>query len=132
MAGFLLDTTITIDAINNKRDRRQFLRGLIEQGHILACCPINVAEIYAGMRPKEEESTGQFLASLAYYPISFQAARRAGEFKRDFAKKGVTLTLTDTLVAAVAIEHQLYLLTDNTKDFPMKELRLYPLPQDRG
>ena len=96
---------------------------------MLACCPINVAEVYAGMRPKEEESTGRFLASLAYYPITFPVARLAGELKRDFAKKGITLSIPDTLIAAVAIQHQLYLITDNIKDFPMKELQLYPLPQ---
>jgi predicted nucleic acid-binding protein len=56
MATYLLDTTVIIDVINRKRDRNQFLLELAEeQGHILACCPINVAEVYAGMRPKEEQ-----------------------------------------------------------------------------
>ena len=32
------------------------------------------------------------------------------------------------LIAAVAIQHQLTLITDNTKDFPMAGLTLYPLP----
>ena len=47
MATFLLDTSLIIDAINGKRDRGQFLKGLLEQGHLLACCPINVTEVYA-------------------------------------------------------------------------------------
>ena len=51
MATFLLDTSVIIDAINGKRDRGQFLKGLLEQGHLLACCPINVTEVYAGLRP---------------------------------------------------------------------------------
>jgi predicted nucleic acid-binding protein len=33
------------------------------------------------------------------------------------------------MIAAVAIDNQLTLLTDNTRDYPMKELHLYPLPQ---
>jgi predicted nucleic acid-binding protein len=48
--------------------------------------------------------------------------------KRDHAKKGITLSLTDTMIAAVAIHNRLTLITDNTKDFRMKELVLYPLP----
>lgn len=54
MAIFLLDTNVIIDALNGKKDRNPFLLGLIDQGHLLACCPINVAEVYAGVRPKEE------------------------------------------------------------------------------
>jgi predicted nucleic acid-binding protein len=57
-------------------------------------------------------------------------ARLAGELKRDFSKKGATLSVTDSLIAAVAIDYQLALLTDNTKDFPMKNLKLYPLPEN--
>ena len=129
MATFLLDTSVIIYTINNKKSRRQLLRGLLDQGHVLACCPINVVEIYAGLRSKEEVSTESFLASLGYFLITFTMARLAGQFKRDFAKKGVTLSVTDTLIAAVAIEHRIFLITDNTKDFPMKELQLYPLPQ---
>lgn len=129
MATFLLDTSVIIDAINNKKSRRQLLRSLLDQGHVLACCPINVVEIYSGLRPKEEESIESFLASLDYCHITFTMARLAGHFKRDFAKKGVTLSVTDTLIAAVAIEQRIFMITDNTKDFPMKELQLYPLPQ---
>jgi predicted nucleic acid-binding protein len=128
MATLLLDTSVIIDAINERNNRRQFLRGLVERGNVLACCPINITEIYAGMRPKEETQTTRFLTSLDLYPITFSVARLAGELKRDFSKKGVTLSVTDSLIAAVAIEYQLPLLTDNTKDFPMKNLKLYPLP----
>jgi predicted nucleic acid-binding protein len=128
MATFLLDTTVIIDTINDKKARRQFLRDLIRSGNTLACCAISVTEIYAGVRHTEEENTRSFLSTLDYYPITFRVARLAGELKRDFGKKGTTLSVTDTLIAAVAIQHQLSLITDNIRDFPMKELTLYPLP----
>jgi predicted nucleic acid-binding protein len=48
--------------------------------------------------------------------------------KREHARKGATLSLTDCLIAAVAIHNQLTLMTDNVKHFPMKQLVLYPLP----
>ena len=129
MATYLLDTNIIIDAINEKKNRHQFLLDLAErQGHFLACCPINISEVYAGMRPKEEARTTALLRSLQLYPITFPVAEMAGLLKRDHAKKGVSLALPDTIVAAVAIHNQLTLITENTKDFPMKELSLYPLP----
>ena len=128
MATFLLDTSVIIDTINEKKDRRLFLKQLVVQGHTLACCAISVSEVYAGMRPKEEEKTKSFLGMLEYYPITFAAAESGGLLKRDHGKKGVTLSLTDAMIAAVTIRHQLTLITDNVKDFPMKELALYPLP----
>jgi predicted nucleic acid-binding protein len=68
------------------------------------------------------------LATLDYYPVSFHVAELGGLLKRDHGKKGVTLSLTDAMIAAVALHYQLTLLTDNIKDFPMEGLTLYPLP----
>lgn len=127
MATYFLDTSIIIDALNNKRGRRGLLLDLLKQGHLLACCAINVAEVYAGLRPKEEKATEEFLRSLEYYHITWPVARLAGLLRRDHAKKGVSLSIADTTIAAVAIAHDLSLLTDNVKDFPMKDLTLYPL-----
>jgi len=45
MATYLLDTSIIIDAIDNRKGRRQLLRDLLSQGNILACSPVNVAEV---------------------------------------------------------------------------------------
>jgi len=47
--------------------------------------------------------------------------------KREWAQRGKALTLADTIVAAVALEQECVMLTDNRKDFPMPELRPYPL-----
>ena len=124
MATFLLDTSVIIDAINNKKDRRRLLRELLHKGNVLACCPVNVTEVYAGMRPAEEPHTQK---SLRYYPITWTVARLAGLVKRDYSKKGITLATTDVTIAAVALHHQLSLITDNLKHYPMKELSLYPL-----
>jgi predicted nucleic acid-binding protein len=128
MATYLLDTSVIIDAINDKKGRRQFLRDLIGNGNTLACCPINIAEVYAGLRPNEEQHTKVFLHSLEFYPLTWPVAELAGTLKRDYGKKGKTLNLGDVLIAATALHNGLSLLTDNIKDFPMKELFLYPMP----
>ena len=128
MASYLLDTSVIIDALNNKRNRRDLLLDLLKQGNLLACCSVNVTEVYAGLRPKEEKATEEFLHSLEYYNVTWPVARLAGLMKRDHARKGVTLTISDATIAAVAVAHDLALMTDNVKDFPMKDLALYPLP----
>jgi len=128
MPTYLLDTSVIIDALNGKRGRRDLLLGLVKQGYLLACCPINVTEVYAGMRPNEEAATEEFLRSLDYYHLTWPVARLAGLLKRDYGRKGSTITVADATIAAVALIHELTLITDNLKDFPMKELRVYPLP----
>lgn len=125
MATYLLDTSVIIDALNGKRGRRELLLGLVRQGHLLACCPINVTEIYAGIRPKEETATEEFLRSLEYYPLTWPVARLAGLLKRDHGRKGATIAIADATIAAVALIHELTLMTDNVRDFPMKDLILY-------
>ena len=128
MATYFLDTSIIIDALNDKRGRRDFLMELLTQGNLLGCCSINITEVYAGIRAKEEKATEEFLLSLEFYPITWPIARMAGLIKRDYARRGVTINIADATIAAVAMSHRLPLLTDNIKDFPMKELALYPLP----
>jgi hypothetical protein len=81
------------------------------------------------MHPEEEGRTKAFLAALLCHPITASAGENAGRLKRQWARKGRTLTLADTIVAAVAMEQGCALVTDNRKDFPMPEVRLYDLPQ---
>jgi tRNA(fMet)-specific endonuclease VapC len=128
MATLLLDTSVIIDTINNKKGRQQLLRDLVTQGNSLACCPINITEVYAGLRSHEEASTKAFLNSLDLLPMTRPIAELAGLLKRDYGKKGRTLNLGDVMIAATALHNGVALLTDNTKDFPMRELKLYPMP----
>ena len=132
MATILLDSSVIFDHLNGRFGRTQFLDQLVEQGHILACCPVNFTEVYAGLRPGEEDKTAAFLNSLEYLPITPEIARQAGLLRRDWQKKGQTLSYTDVTIAAVALSGEVPLLTDNRKHFPMPELQLLPLPDRAG
>jgi predicted nucleic acid-binding protein len=124
----VLDTSVLIDVLRSRNQRRELLAELVRSGHALATTMLNVAEIYAGMRPSEEARTEALLEGLECFELSGTAARLAGKLKNGWAQKGYTLTLADTIVAAIAIERKCDLLTDNRKHFPMGELQLYPLP----
>ena len=124
----LLDTTVLIDALRARNSRRELLRELVVAGHTLTTAAINIAEVYAGMRPEEERKTETFLSSLECYGMTGAIARRAGSLKSEHARKGQTLSLADMVVAATALEHGLVLMTDNRKDFPLAQLRFYDLP----
>jgi predicted nucleic acid-binding protein len=132
MAIVLLDSSVIFDHLNGRFGRTEFLEQLIEQGHVLACCPVNFTEVYAGLRPGEEDKTAAFLNSLEYLPVTPEIARQAGLLRRDWQKKGQTLSYTDVTIAAVALSNGVPILTDNRKHFPMPELQLVPLPDHTG
>lgn len=129
MTTYLLDTTVIIDALNGKRGRDALLKNLLQDGHLLGCSSIQVTEVYAGLRPQEEVVTEELLRSLEYYEVSWEIARHAGILKREYARKGITLSIADVTIAAVAFAYQLTLMTDNPRHYPMRDLRRYPLPE---
>jgi predicted nucleic acid-binding protein len=126
----LLDTSVLIDALRLRRGRRKWLAELVEAGHTLQTSALNVAEVFAGMRSVEEGRTKDLLNAIDCHEISGVVAEVAGKLQNEWARKGRTLTLGDMMVAAVALEQGCPLATDNGKDFPMRELELYPLPSE--
>ena len=129
--NLLLDTTVLIDTLRSRNTRRALLTDLVLQGHTLGISAINIAEVYAGMRTSEAEQTDIFLARLQCFPITGHTARIAGALKNRHAREGKTFSLPDMMIAATAMEHGLVLMTDNVRDFPHHELKLFPLPDKK-
>jgi predicted nucleic acid-binding protein len=125
---YLLDSNVIIDTLNGRNDRPYLLSQLSQQDILLACCSINVTEVYMGMRPGEEVKTKKLLGSLEFYPVTWEAAQLAGDLFRQWRQKGHTLALSDVTIAAVALTHRLVLVTGNNKHFPMPDLQIVPLP----
>lgn len=124
----LLDTSVLIDVLRYRNQRQEWLAEQVRGGHMVSTTALNIAEIYAGMRPGEEAKTEALLAGLESHELNGTDARFAGKLKSNWARKGRTLTLEDTIIAAIAIGRGCALVTDNGKDFPMPEVQLYPLP----
>lgn len=124
----LLDTSVIIDSLRSRRARREFLEQRANDGDVLACCVISVAEVYAGMMPHEAEATDVFFQGLECIEVGQEIARTGGLLKFEWARKGKTIDIPDAIIAAVALNFNLTLATDNVKDFPMPELRFLSLP----
>ena len=121
--GFLLDTTILIELFRGRQEAIGFLDKLSQEGAFFIC-PIVVSEIFSGVRPAELPKVEEFFEAMNFCPINYQTARRAGLYRRDYQSRGITLSISDTLIAAAAIEHSLTLVTKNVRHFPMDELSI--------
>lgn len=125
MATYLLDSSVIIDTLNGKNDRKSLLKNLLLQRHVLACCAVNVVEVFAGMRPSEEKITTSLLSQLEYYDVTWEVARKAGLLRNKWMRKGHTLSFADVTIAAVVLSYNLTLITDNVKHYPMPELKIH-------
>lgn len=126
---YLVDTNIIIDALKARRSRLEFLQRL-SSAEPLAFCSIVVAELFAGFASPAEvtKARADLLDSLVYVATPERAAELAGSLQHQYKKKGVSLALTDALIAAVAITEGYTLVTDNIKHFPMPELTVVAAP----
>jgi predicted nucleic acid-binding protein len=126
MPNYLADTSLILDLINGRNNRRNFVRQLLQPGDTLGHCTVALIEVYTGMRPGEERITDEYFSRLLYYEVAADIARAAGRLRYDWRRKGEALSLADAAIAAVAMHHNLLLLTDNQKHFPMLQLPALP------
>lgn len=119
MKKFLVDTTALIDFAKGHEPVKSRLLEMIESGEELGVCAINIAEFFDGLPVEKRDQWSEFFDCLLYWNITKNIAIQAGSFKYDFQKKGVQLTTTDTIIAAVAQENKAIVITNNTKDYPM-------------
>jgi predicted nucleic acid-binding protein len=84
---YLLDSSVLIDVLNDRNGRPEFVAQLSRQDILLACCAVNVTEIYKGMRSDEQGRTEAFLRSLEFYPVTWDVAQLAGDLFREGGKR---------------------------------------------
>lgn len=123
MTTILLDTDVAID----------FLRGLDYAKNIIVplwqkdsafISILTVYELFAGMRPTEENRTNDFIQACHIEPISLEITKTAGEYYRNYRKQGITLTSVDCLIGATAKTQGHQLATRNHKHYPDKTILL--------
>lgn len=106
---FLLDSVILIDHFNGVSQATT----LIEQkATVAAISVITRAEVLAGFDEQNIAKARSLLDCFRTHPIDNTVADLGAQLRRSLRVK-----LPDALQAAVAVSHDLVLLTRNTKDF---------------
>lgn len=130
MAPVVLDTTVLIDILRG-RPAVQRIRGLRAAGDSPYVCAVNVEEVVRGLRPEEKEPARRLFRGLGHALLGEREGWRAGEWRREYAGRGMTLAQADCLVAAAALGIGARLATGNPTDFPMPELTVEHWPVGR-
>jgi predicted nucleic acid-binding protein len=123
----LLDTTVLIDVLRGKPAAQRVL-SLRSQGDLPCTTSVNVEEVVRGLRASESHGAAQLMRGLLILPLGLPEGWRAGEWRREHAARGVTLSQADCLIAAGAEAASAVLATGNPKDFPMAGVRVEHWP----
>ena len=123
MGSYLLDSDVIISFLRGEDKTINLLEDLEKIAGVPATSPICIVEVQVGVKPGEEEKTNNFLDSLKIYVLDRKIANKAGEYIREYKRKGVTLLLPDALIAATCTINNIPLATYNTKHYPMPEIK---------
>lgn len=119
---YILDTNILILGIKGNNPSSKFLNKALKES-LVYISVLSIAEFL--VKPTEEEMTKfeQLLKISNVLDIDEEVARQAALFRKKYLKNS-RVKLLDYLIAAQAKVNNLTLVTNNTQDFPMKDIKI--------
>ena len=124
VGAVLLDSTVLIDILRGRPDAVERLSAIRRAADIPYTSAVNVEEVVRGLRDKELDRARLLFAGLRTAPLDVEEGVQAGRWRRDHARRGLTLSQADCLIAAAAVGVGATLATGNPKHFPMRGLRV--------
>lgn len=124
MARYLLDTTVLIDLSKGVTPVRPRLDAMVDAGHHLGICAVNVVEFLTGVPTTDRAAWELWLSSFRYWDITWECSVLAGAYRRSFRSQGRAIGTADALIAAVAVTLDATVVTDHAKEFPMPEAKV--------
>ncbi|NBD32494.1 MAG: PIN domain-containing protein [Cyanobacteria bacterium] len=126
---YLLDTNVIAVYLNQ---RSLILRERLEKinpTEIAVCSVVKFELFYGALRSgnpaRNLAKQREFLELFVSLPLDDLAATKAGEIRTNLANLGTPIGSYDLLIAAIAIVHNLTLVTHNTREFErVSELKL--------
>ena len=123
----VLDTSVLIDYLRG-RPAVDRVRVLLDRGDVACTTAVNVEEVFRGLCPTELAAAEHLFDGLRVAPLGREEGRQAGEWRRLFATRGLTLSQADCLIAAATHRLAAVLATGNPRHFPMQEIEVEHWP----
>ena len=126
---FLPDTNTCITLLR-RRDERLIARWKSIRTTDIVLCSIVVYELRYGAQrspapAREHSKLDLFLSPFTSLPFDDRCARRCAEVRAELERAGRVIGPHDLQIAAVALQHELTLVTHNTQEFSrIAELKL--------
>ena len=124
-----LDTDLLIAILRGKKEAYNRVTELDEEAKG-ATTAINAFEVFFGahksaMKSENVKEASKLLDRLEVIPLDLASSRKAGEISAALVAKGETIDYRDAMIAGIAIENNLTLVTRNKSHFTrIKSLKL--------
>lgn len=118
---YLLDTNTCIRYINGTSQVVFDRLNAQAEGEVVVCAVVK-AELFYGALHSQNPSKNlvnqhKFLALFVSLPFDDAAAEQYGRIRADLARSGTPIGGNDLMIAAIALAHNLTLVTHNLKEF---------------
>jgi predicted nucleic acid-binding protein len=122
---YLLDTTVIIDFANGYPPGQRIVWELFERTAELATCEIVSCEALSRGTAEERAAVRALLDALEYIAVDPEAARWAGDRRRERIEAGRgKVSVTDALIAGLAWRLGATVVTRNARDFEAFPVRV--------
>ncbi len=116
-----LDTDLLVAVLREEERAKRKVEQLDQEGRH-ATTAVNAFELFYGaskskMVEQNVRETHRLLSRLDLFPLSLGSAEKAGVLFGALELKGQPIGLRDAMIAGVALDHKLTLVTRNKKDY---------------
>src|SRR5207245_1542051 len=116
-----LDTDLLVRVIRKQEKATRKVEELDRQGR-QATTTVNAFELFYGasksrMVEENVREASRLLSRLEVLPLSMSSAERAGLLFGGLELKGLPIEFRDSMIAGIALEHRLTLVTRNRRDY---------------
>ena len=117
----IADTSVWIPFFNRPDSLEKTALDLLIDADEIALVGVVLAELLQGCRtPSERDALSDALLALPYYEVIQSTWSQTGNLSAQLLRKGITLPLSDLIIAAMAIERdcRIYSLDTHFKKIP--------------
>ena len=124
----IVDTSVWIEYLKNRTTITEKLDQLLLAGHICTLGPV-VAELLQGARTeKDYQLLINSISGLSYVETAVEDWIKAGTISFKLKKKGITIPITDCLIAVVAMRLNASIMSYDQHFEAIPNLKLIKIP----
>jgi len=123
-----LDSDLLVAILRGKEEVRTIVEALDEESKG-ATTSVNAFELFFGanrsaMKEENTKQASKLLERLTVFPLDLSSSRKAADISAKLVTKGQAIDFRDAMIAAIALENDLTLVTRNISHFKrIKDLK---------